>query len=74
MDRPSYSADWGDYISFAQRMKEKAEREGADLLLVDTGDRIEGNGLYDASDPRGKYTRRIFQEQPIDVICIGNHE
>jgi hypothetical protein len=42
--------------------------------VIDTGDRIEGNGLYDASDPRGIYTREIFKEQHIDVICSGNHE
>lgn len=45
-----------------------------DLLLIDTGDRIEGNGLYDASHPKGKYTLDIFAEQSIDVICSGNHE
>lgn len=41
---------------------------------MDTGDRIEGNGLYDASDPKGKYTLKIFGEQDVDVICSGNHE
>lgn len=55
-------------------MHEKADNEGRDLLLIDTGDRIEGNGLYDASDPKGKYTGDIFKEQEIDVICTGNHE
>jgi 2',3'-cyclic-nucleotide 2'-phosphodiesterase (5'-nucleotidase family) len=72
--RPSYSADWGDYISFSTRMREKAEANGQDLLVIDTGDRIEGNGLYDASDPKGKYTFDIFKQQHIDVICTGNHE
>ena len=72
--RPSYSADWGDYISFAERLRERADAEGSDLLLIDTGDRIEGNGLYDASDPKGKYTSDIFKEQTLDVICSGNHE
>ena len=43
-------------------------------MLIDTGDRIEGNGLYDASDPKGKYTADIFKEQHIDIICSGNHE
>ena len=55
-------------------MHEKADDEGVDLLLVDTGDRVEGNGLYDASDPKGKYTLDIFAEQDIDVLCSGNHE
>ncbi len=72
--RPSFTGDWGDYISFAQRLHAKADNEGRDLLLIDTGDRIEGNGLYDASDPKGLYTRAIFKEQHIHVICTGNHE
>jgi 2',3'-cyclic-nucleotide 2'-phosphodiesterase (5'-nucleotidase family) len=33
----NYGADWGDYVSFTKRMKEKAEKIGVDLLLVDTG-------------------------------------
>lgn len=72
--RPQYSADWGDYISFAEHMRKKADEKGVDLLLIDTGDRIEGNGLYDASTPKGKYTSDIFREQSIDVLCTGNHE
>jgi hypothetical protein len=55
-------------------MREKAEANGQDLLVIDSGDRIEGNGLYDASDPKGEYTFDIFKEQHIDVICAGNHE
>lgn len=74
MRRPSFGADWGDYISFAERLRERADNEGVDLLLIDTGDRIDGNGLYDASDPKGLYTSEIFKEQDIDIICSGNHE
>lgn len=55
-------------------MHEKADEIGADLLLIDTGDRVEGNGLYDASNPKGRYDYDIFKEQDIDVICTGNHE
>ena len=55
-------------------MREKADEKGVDLLLIDTGDRIEGNGLYDASEPKGIYTTEIFKEQDLDVICSGNHE
>lgn len=72
--RPQYSADWGDYISFAHHMRRKADEKGVDLILVDTGDRIEGNGLYDASEPKGKYTSDIYKEQDMDVMCTGNHE
>ncbi|PSR90711.1 Metallo-dependent phosphatase-like protein [Coniella lustricola] len=74
LQESQYSADWGDYISFAHHMRQKADKEGVDLLLVDTGDRVEGNGLYDASTPKGQYTYDIFREQDIDIICTGNHE
>lgn len=72
--RAQYSADWGDYISFAQHLRDRADADGSDLLVVDTGDRVEGNGLYDASNPKGKYTFDIFKEQQIDIITSGNHE
>lgn len=72
--RPQYSADWGDYISFAHHMRTKADDQGSDLLLVDTGDRVEGNGLYDASSPKGLYQYDIYAEQDVDIICTGNHE
>src|SRR2546429_7182862 len=72
--RASYAADWGDYVSFAEHMRHKADSIGADMLLIDTGDRIEGNGLYDSSNPLGKYTFDIIKEQNIDVLCSGNHE
>ncbi|KAI0997715.1 Uncharacterized protein K3495_g10476 [Podosphaera aphanis] len=71
---PQYSADWGDYISFTQRMRDKADSLGVDLLVIDTGDRIEGNALYDASDPKGKYFYGIFNQQKFDILNPGNHE
>lgn len=74
LQESQYSADWGDYISFAQHMRKEADERGVDLLLVDTGDRVEGNGLYDASSPKGQYTYDIFKEQDVDIICTGNHE
>jgi len=70
----SYSADWGDYISFAKHLRDRADEDGVDLLIIDTGDRVEGNGLYDASEPRGLYTFDIFKQQDMDVITSGNHE
>ncbi|ROV87800.1 hypothetical protein VSDG_09588 [Cytospora chrysosperma] len=74
LQESQYSADWGDYVSFAHHMRNKADEQGVDLLLVDTGDRVEGNGLYDASRPKGQYTYDIFKEQDVDIICTGNHE
>ena len=72
--RPSFSADWGDYVSFAKHLRDKADAEGVDLLVVDTGDRVEGNAIYDSSKPRGKFTYEIAKEQHIDLISSGNHE
>src|SRR3569833_4040503 len=55
-------------------MRKRADDIGVDVLLVDTGDRVEGNGLYDASNPQGNYTYDIYREQEVDIICSGNHE
>ncbi|KAI1504950.1 ser/Thr protein phosphatase family [Biscogniauxia marginata] len=74
LQEAQYSADFGDYISFADHMRRKADEKGVDLLVIDTGDRVEGNGLYDGSNPKGQYTYDIFREQSIDAICTGNHE
>ncbi|RKF61583.1 Uncharacterized protein PB2B2.06c [Erysiphe neolycopersici] len=69
-----YSADFGDYISFIQRMREKTDAAGTDLLVIDTGDRVEGNGLFDSSNPQGLYTYDIIKEVEYDVLIPGNHE
>ncbi|PQK08257.1 hypothetical protein BB8028_0001g03350 [Beauveria bassiana] len=69
-----YSADWGDYISFSKHLRKHADDKGVDLLVVDTGDRIEGNGLFDASTPKGLFQYDIYREQDVDLLCIGNHE
>ncbi|KXJ94180.1 Metallo-dependent phosphatase-like protein [Microdochium bolleyi] len=74
LQESQYSADWGDYVSFAEHMHRKADEKGVDLLIVDTGDRVEGNGLYDGSDPKGQFTYDIFGQQSMDAICTGNHE
>ncbi|KAJ5709826.1 hypothetical protein N7493_009418 [Penicillium malachiteum] len=74
LSEPSYSADWGDYISFSTRIREKVEAQGQDLLVIDTGDRVEGSGLYDSSEPKGIYLSEILRHQHIDVITSGNHE
>ncbi|KAK3693727.1 Metallo-dependent phosphatase-like protein [Podospora appendiculata] len=74
LQESQYSADWGDYVSFADHLRRTADERGVDLLLVDTGDRVEGNGLYDASSPKGQYYYDIYREQSVDIICTGNHE
>jgi 2',3'-cyclic-nucleotide 2'-phosphodiesterase (5'-nucleotidase family) len=44
---PSYSGDLGDLASFIEHMKAEADKKGVDLLVVDSGDLHDGNGLSD---------------------------
>jgi 2',3'-cyclic-nucleotide 2'-phosphodiesterase (5'-nucleotidase family) len=74
LQEPSFSADWGDYISLTSHLRARADSTGTDVIVVDTGDRIEGNGLFDGSEPKGKYYYDIYKSQDVDVICSGNHE
>lgn len=68
---PSYSADWGDVCSFVQHMRDRARKEGRDLLLVDTGDLHDGTGLSDTTVPDGKITDEIFKHLDYDLLSIG---
>jgi len=77
---PNYSGDLGDFHSFVDRMKKKASQKGVDLLVVDSGDLHDGNGLSDAEPfvhpgtPRGTTSSKIFTRVPYDILAIGNHE
>ncbi|SNX81941.1 uncharacterized protein MEPE_00646 [Melanopsichium pennsylvanicum] len=83
---PSYSADWADWASFASNMRTKARSEGRDLLLIDTGDLHDGNGIadgfprYNKDEPGGKeavdghVSNQIFAMVDYDLLTIGNHE
>ncbi|EXJ60410.1 hypothetical protein A1O7_04562 [Cladophialophora yegresii CBS 114405] len=70
----NYSADYGDFADFVQKMKAKADVYGVDLLLVDSGDLHDGTGFGDATTPNGQLTLPIFQKLPYDLLSIGNHE
>lgn len=72
--QPDYDADWGDFISFVDDFKKNRLDETQDLLLIDTGDKHDGNGLSDATNPNGVETTRIFNEQDYDLMTLGNHE
>lgn len=74
LNQKQYSADWGDFISFHARMKENIENQGGDLLLVDSGDRHDGNGLSDLTSPNGLYSAEIFAMADYDIVTLGNHE
>jgi 2',3'-cyclic-nucleotide 2'-phosphodiesterase (5'-nucleotidase family) len=71
---PQFSADLGDYVSFIHHMKQQAATREVDLLVVDSGDRHDGNGLSDATTPDGEISERVFMNVDFDIITIGNHE
>ncbi|MBW0484402.1 hypothetical protein O181_024117 [Austropuccinia psidii MF-1] len=77
---PNYSGDFGDFQSFVLRMKQKAKEKKVDLLVVDTGDLHDGNGLSDAEPlfhpgtPPGTASGKFFARVPYDILTIGNHE
>ncbi|GLA39790.1 hypothetical protein AnigIFM63309_007391 [Aspergillus niger] len=70
----NYGADWGDLISFVTHMRDKADRLGVDLLVVDTGDIVTGNGLSDVSHPEGQLSNPIFRYLDYDLLTIGNND
>lgn len=70
----NYGADWGDYVDFVRHQRLTAFTHGVDLLVVDTGDLHDGNGLSDASSPNGALSNPIFENIGYDLLTIGNHE
>lgn len=74
LNQRQYSLDWGDFISFVEHMRLQADLENRDLLVVDTGDKHDGNGLGDVSSLNGEYSSAIFARQQYDLLSIGNHE
>ncbi|KAI9789563.1 MAG: hypothetical protein M1816_005970 [Peltula sp. TS41687] len=70
----NYGADWGDFVGFTRQMRSLAKQYKVDLLLVDTGDLHDGNGLSDATTPNGNVSNAIFERLDYDILTIGNHE
>lgn len=74
LNQKQYSADWGDFYSFHSNLLNSLNNDEKDLLLIDTGDRHDGNGLSDLSNPNGLLSSKIFKYLNYDLITIGNHE
>lgn len=56
-------------------LSEEADRTGRDLLLVDSGDLHDGNGLVDAdTEIRGKAASILMSRIPYTLMTVGNHE
>ncbi|CAE6516238.1 unnamed protein product [Rhizoctonia solani] len=74
---PNYSGDFGDFASFVEHMRSEADKKGVDLLVVDSGDLHDGNGLSDGfpvGGVNGQKSNQFLSALPYDVMAIGNHE
>lgn len=74
INQPLYHANWGDFISFTTHLRRITHSRNQDLLLIDSGDRHDGNGLSDITSPNGLKSTPIFIKQDYDLLTIGNHE
>ncbi|CAE6472173.1 unnamed protein product [Rhizoctonia solani] len=75
----SWSGNFGDLFSFVKHMRDKANENGQDLLLVDTGDRRIGHGLTDhildpIEDINGKSVSVLYHDLGYDLVVPGNHD
>lgn len=66
------NADFGEVLSFYQRLKAYCERTNKDLYLVMNGDWIDGTGL--SLDGDISHIVPLIQKMPFDVVNTGNHE
>ena len=59
------SGDLGTFATFVSFMKEMAVKKNADLLLIDSGDLRDGNGLTDEGDPGA-----VNGHDAIQCVCM----
>jgi len=72
---PELDADFGDFASFIEHLKNQTVARGEEFFLFDTGDILEGTGYSDASPIRGQYLLPIVQSVPeYDGLTMGNHD
>jgi len=69
---PHLNADYGDVLSFYERLKEHCETHNHDLWFVVNGDWIDGTGLATNGDPSNLIP--LLEKMPWDALNIGNHE
>jgi 2',3'-cyclic-nucleotide 2'-phosphodiesterase (5'-nucleotidase family) len=65
----SMDADYGDALSFYERLKEYCDATDKDLWFVMNGDWIDGTGLAMDGDP--SYLIPLLQKMPWDVVNVS---
>lgn len=68
------NCDYGDFASLVERLRAAAAQEGSELLVLDSGDLVEGTGLSDATPIHGEFIFPIAQQVDYDALTIGNHD
>jgi hypothetical protein len=66
------NADFGDLLSFHQRLKEYCNNNQQELFLLNNGNWVHGTGL--AMDGNASSLLPIMKSIPWDGINLGNHE
>lgn len=74
LSQNDYDADWGDFVAFVDILREKILQQSRDVIVIDTGDKRDGNGLSDATWPAGLRSSEIFNMMDYDLLTLGNHE
>ncbi|CAI4052222.1 hypothetical protein N7582_005397 [Saccharomyces uvarum] len=74
LTQANYDADWGDFVSFVDVFRNKLTQLARDVIVIDTGDKRDGNGLSDATWPPGLRSSEIFNMLDYDLLTLGNHE
>ena len=71
-NEPLLNADYGDVLSFYERLYEYCETSSGDLYFVMNGDWIDGTGLSMNGDAYS--LTQILEKMPWNAVNIGNHE
>ncbi|ELU44243.1 vacuolar protein [Rhizoctonia solani AG-1 IA] len=71
---PNYSGDFGDFASFVDHMRKEADRRGVDLLVIDSGDLHDGNGLSDGFPVGGVNGQKRVAEFSFLTVWTTSHE
>lgn len=69
---PKHNADYGDILSFYERLHAHCQAHKMDLWFVVNGDWIDGTGLSLEGDI--SYLTPLLEKMPWDALNVGNHE